>query len=222
MASRWPRLICAALPGLPGAHNHQNACAAYAACRSLGLGPKLIEAGVAQFCRPAAPQPDWWANGPACASSMTARPPMSTAPPRPCRPFHVSAGLRAAWARMAASQAWCRYLGSVVKAYLIGHSARDFALELGDTPYEICETMDARRDRRRRRGRSRARWCFWPPRRPALTNIRISKNAARISPRGLQALLVALGTSTGQGVHAESRDSPVGEYPRCRLLCQMA
>jgi UDP-N-acetylmuramoylalanine--D-glutamate ligase len=34
------------------------------------------------------------------------------------------------------------HLGSVVKAYLIGHSARDFALQLGDTPHEICETMD--------------------------------------------------------------------------------
>ena len=33
-------------------------------------------------------------------------------------------------------------LGKVVKAYLIGHSARDFALELGQTPYEIAETME--------------------------------------------------------------------------------
>lgn len=30
--------------GLPGAHNHQNACAAYAVCRSLGLAPRVIEA----------------------------------------------------------------------------------------------------------------------------------------------------------------------------------
>ena len=29
-----------------------------------------------------------------------------------------------------------------MKAYLIGHSARDFALELGDLPCEICETLD--------------------------------------------------------------------------------
>ncbi|WP_407492518.1 UDP-N-acetylmuramoyl-L-alanine--D-glutamate ligase [Pseudooceanicola sp. MF1-13] len=29
--------------GLPGAHNHQNACAAYAACRTLGLAPRVIE-----------------------------------------------------------------------------------------------------------------------------------------------------------------------------------
>ena len=32
-------------------------------------------------------------------------------------------------------------LGPVVKAYLIGHSARDFALEIAGTPHEICETM---------------------------------------------------------------------------------
>jgi UDP-N-acetylmuramoylalanine--D-glutamate ligase len=30
----------------------------------------------------------------------------------------------------------------VVKAYLIGHSGRDFALELGEVPQEICETME--------------------------------------------------------------------------------
>ena len=33
-------------------------------------------------------------------------------------------------------------MGAVSKAYLIGHSGRDFALELGDTPHEICETME--------------------------------------------------------------------------------
>jgi UDP-N-acetylmuramoylalanine--D-glutamate ligase len=34
------------------------------------------------------------------------------------------------------------YLGSVVKAYLIGHSAREFALQIGETPHEICESME--------------------------------------------------------------------------------
>ena len=28
------------------------------------------------------------------------------------------------------------------KAYLIGQSAADFAADLGDTPFEICETME--------------------------------------------------------------------------------
>jgi UDP-N-acetylmuramoylalanine--D-glutamate ligase len=35
--------------GLPGAHNHQNACAAYAACRTLGFAPKVIEAAFHSF-----------------------------------------------------------------------------------------------------------------------------------------------------------------------------
>ena len=35
--------------GLPGAHNHQNACAAYAVCRTLGLAPKVIEAAFHSF-----------------------------------------------------------------------------------------------------------------------------------------------------------------------------
>jgi len=37
------------IAGLPGAHNHQNACAAYAACRALGLAPKVIEAAFHTF-----------------------------------------------------------------------------------------------------------------------------------------------------------------------------
>ncbi|MCL4150820.1 UNVERIFIED_CONTAM: hypothetical protein GTU68_001639 [Idotea baltica] len=35
--------------GLPGAHNHQNACAAYAACRALGIGPRVIEQALRGF-----------------------------------------------------------------------------------------------------------------------------------------------------------------------------
>ena len=38
-----------AITGLPGAHNHQNACAAYAACRTLGFSPKGIEAAMQSF-----------------------------------------------------------------------------------------------------------------------------------------------------------------------------
>jgi len=34
---------------LPGAHNHQNACAAYAACRAVGVEPEAIAAAVATY-----------------------------------------------------------------------------------------------------------------------------------------------------------------------------
>ncbi|MEM6758235.1 MAG: UDP-N-acetylmuramoyl-L-alanine--D-glutamate ligase [Pseudomonadota bacterium] len=37
------------VPGLPGAHNHQNACAAYAATRAVGVSPKVIERAFASF-----------------------------------------------------------------------------------------------------------------------------------------------------------------------------
>ncbi len=37
------------IKGLPGAHNHQNACAAYAACRSVGLAPKMIEQALQSY-----------------------------------------------------------------------------------------------------------------------------------------------------------------------------
>lgn len=37
------------IKGLAGAHNHQNACAAYAVCRTLGIAPKVIEPGLRSF-----------------------------------------------------------------------------------------------------------------------------------------------------------------------------
>ncbi len=37
------------IPNLPGAHNHQNACAAYAVARSIGLGARDIEAAMKTY-----------------------------------------------------------------------------------------------------------------------------------------------------------------------------
>lgn len=37
------------IPSLPGAHNHQNACAAWAALRALGLAPRQIEKGLRSY-----------------------------------------------------------------------------------------------------------------------------------------------------------------------------
>lgn len=37
------------ISGLPGVHNHQNACAAYAACRAVGIGPRVIEQALRSF-----------------------------------------------------------------------------------------------------------------------------------------------------------------------------
>lgn len=44
-----PAVELAALPALLGTHNHQNAAAAYAACRALGVEPAAIAAAMATF-----------------------------------------------------------------------------------------------------------------------------------------------------------------------------
>ena len=66
---------------------------------------------------------------------------MSTARPRRCRPSRRIRWIAGGLGKEGGIAALGPQLGSVVKAYLIGHSARDFALQIGDTPHEICETM---------------------------------------------------------------------------------
>ncbi|PKP73253.1 MAG: UDP-N-acetylmuramoyl-L-alanine--D-glutamate ligase [Alphaproteobacteria bacterium HGW-Alphaproteobacteria-6] len=131
-----------AMAGLPGAHNHQNACAAYAAARCLGLAPREIEAALASF------------TGLAHRSQLVAE----VAGVRfvnDSKATNVDSAAKAlqAFARIrwiagglgkeGGIAALRPHLGAVAKAYLIGHSARDFALDLGPTtPHEICETME--------------------------------------------------------------------------------
>jgi UDP-N-acetylmuramoylalanine--D-glutamate ligase len=128
------------MPGLPGAHNHQNACAAYAAARALGLGPREIEGR--------------WPASPACRTAARSWPRSAgvrfvndSKATNADSAAQGAAGLsahpldRRGLGKDGGIAALAPHLGSVVKAYLIGHSARDFALQLGETPHEICETM---------------------------------------------------------------------------------
>ena len=120
------------IPGLPGAHNHQNACAAYAATRALGLPPKGIEAALRSFeGLPHRSQRVGEAGG---VSYVDAAEKALQAFPRI---RWIAGGL----GKEGGIAALAPHLGAVAKAYLIGHSARDFALQLGATPHEICETM---------------------------------------------------------------------------------
>jgi UDP-N-acetylmuramoylalanine--D-glutamate ligase len=128
--------------GLPGAHNHQNACAAYAACRSLGLAPKLIEGALHSFAGlPHRSQLVGERGGVRFVNDSKAT--NVDRRRRRCRPFPkirwIAGGLGKEGGIAALETASGQ---SVVKAYLIGHSARDFALQLGETPHEICETME--------------------------------------------------------------------------------
>ncbi|MBA3910095.1 MAG: UDP-N-acetylmuramoyl-L-alanine--D-glutamate ligase [Rhodobacter sp.] len=130
-----------AVSGLPGAHNHQNACAAYAACRSLGLAPKLIEGALHSFAGlPHRSQLVGEKGGVRFVNDSKATNVDSAA--KALQAFPKIRWIAGGLGKDGGIAGLAPWLSTVVKAYLIGHSARDFALQLGDTPHEICETMD--------------------------------------------------------------------------------
>lgn len=127
--------------GLPGAHNHQNACAAYAACRSLGLAPKLIEGALHSFAGlPHRSQLVGEKGGVRFINDSKATNVDSAA--KALQAFQKIRWIAGGMGKDGGLHGVEPFLGSVVKAYLIGHSARDFALQIGQTPHEICETME--------------------------------------------------------------------------------
>ena len=129
-----------AVKGLPGAHNHQNACAAYAACRSLGLAPKLIEAALHSFAGlPHRSQLVGERDGVRFVNDSKAT--NVDAAAKALQAFAKIRWIAGGMGKEGGIAGLAPHLGAVVKAYLIGFSARDFALQLGETPHEICETM---------------------------------------------------------------------------------
>lgn len=127
--------------GLPGAHNHQNAAAAWAACRSLGLAPREIESALHSFAGlPHRSQFLREINGVRFINDSKATNVDSAA--QALRAFKGIRWIVGGMGKDGGIASLANDLGSVVKAYLIGHSARDFALQLGGTAQEICETME--------------------------------------------------------------------------------
>lgn len=127
--------------GLPGAHNHQNACAAYAALRTLGLPPKGVEAAFHSFKGlPHRSQRVGEKAGVIFVNDSKATNVDSAA--KALQAFPKIRWIAGGLGKDGGIAGLTPYLGSVAKAYLIGHSARDFALQLGETPHEICETIE--------------------------------------------------------------------------------
>ncbi|MGR3756340.1 MAG: UDP-N-acetylmuramoyl-L-alanine--D-glutamate ligase [Tranquillimonas sp.] len=128
--------------GLPGRHNHQNACAAYAATRALGLSPRVLEAGLRSFAGlPHRSQFVAERGGVRFVNDSKATNVDSAE--QALRAFERIRWIAGGLGKDGGITALAPHLDHVVKAYLIGHSARDFALQLGDAvPHEICETME--------------------------------------------------------------------------------
>lgn len=128
--------------GLPGAHNHQNACAAYAACRAIGLAPREIESAFHSFAGlPHRSQIVAEIGGVRYVNDSKAT--NVDAAAKALQAFDRIRWIAGGLGKEGGIADLAPHLGRVAKAYLIGHSARDFALEIGQTPYEIAETMEA-------------------------------------------------------------------------------
>ncbi|SLN26216.1 UDP-N-acetylmuramoylalanine--D-glutamate ligase [Pseudoruegeria aquimaris] len=131
-----------AVRGLPGAHNHQNACCAYAATRALGIAPRLIEEAFASFeGLPHRSQIVAEIGGVTYVNDSKATNVDSAE--KALLAFDNIRWIAGGLGKEGGIEALKGALGHVRKAYLIGFSARDFALQIGDLPYEICETMEA-------------------------------------------------------------------------------
>ncbi|OWY12774.1 UDP-N-acetylmuramoyl-L-alanine--D-glutamate ligase [Thioclava sp. F34-6] len=127
--------------GLPGAHNHQNACAAYAAVRALGISPRVIEeafhsfAGLPHRSQTVAEKGGVrWVNDSKATNTDSAA--------KALQAFRNIRWIAGGLGKEGGVDSLSEHLGAVKKAYFIGHSARDFALELA-VEHEICETMEA-------------------------------------------------------------------------------
>ena len=128
------------IKGLPGAHNHQNGCAAYAVCRSLGLGPKGIEAAMRSY--PGLPHRSQVVaerGGVTFVNDSKATNVDSAA--KALQAFGKIRWICGGLQKEGGLDGLLPYLDHVVKAYVIGREAEGFARQLTGADAEVCGTM---------------------------------------------------------------------------------
>ncbi|MGR3563806.1 MAG: UDP-N-acetylmuramoyl-L-alanine--D-glutamate ligase [Heliomarina sp.] len=127
------------IKGLPGAHNHQNACAAYAVARTLGLAPRVIETALHSY--PGLPhrsQVIATRNGVTFVNDSKATNLDSAA--KALAAFKSIRWICGGLEKEGGLAALKDSVGAVSKAYVIGRDAEGFALQL-TCPTEICTDM---------------------------------------------------------------------------------
>ncbi len=130
------------MQGLPGAHNHQNACAAYAVCRALAIAPKVVETGLQSYgglahrCQIVA-QHDGviYVNDSKATNADAAEKALLA-----FKNIHWIVGGQAKEGGIASL---APLYSRVTKAYLVGTAADQFADQLGDVAYEKSGTVEA-------------------------------------------------------------------------------
>ena len=128
------------IKGLPGAHNHQNACAAYAVCRTLGLAPRVIEQAFHSFAGlPHRSQLIAEAGGVAYVNDSKATNVDSAA--KALSAFRNIRWICGGLQKDGGLEGLAPGLANVAKAYVIGREAAGFALGLPGIEAEVCTEM---------------------------------------------------------------------------------
>ena len=127
---------------LPGAHNHQNACAAYAAARTLGLAPRQIEQALASYPG-LAHRSQLVATWKGIRIVNDSKATNADAAEKALLSFERIRWIAGGRPKEGGISALEPLFPRVAKAYLIGEAAEDFAATLGSTPNVISRTLDA-------------------------------------------------------------------------------
>ncbi|MEM0923870.1 MAG: UDP-N-acetylmuramoyl-L-alanine--D-glutamate ligase [Pseudomonadota bacterium] len=129
-----------ACPGLIGAHNHQNACAAYAAARAVGVAPRRLEAGLASFPGLAHRMERLGTAG-GIAFVNDSKATNADAAEKALLSFERIRWIAGGQAKEGGIDALAPLFPRIARAYLIGESAEAFAATLGDKA-QISQTLD--------------------------------------------------------------------------------
>ncbi len=128
---------------LPGPHNWQNAAAAYAACRALGVEAKTIAAALASY--PGLPHRQEivaFADGLTFVNDSKATNADAAARALAC--YDAIYWIAGGRAKEGGIDTLAPFFGRIRRAYLIGEAAESFARTLGDkVPHTLSSTLDA-------------------------------------------------------------------------------
>uniref|UniRef100_UPI003F9A48B5 glutamate ligase domain-containing protein n=1 Tax=Rhodoblastus sp. TaxID=1962975 RepID=UPI003F9A48B5 len=138
-----PVLDLRALPRLPGRHNWQNAAAAYAAARALGISDQVAAQGLMTFPGLAHRMEPVGAIG-RVRFVNDSKATNADAAEKALASFDNIFWIAGGRAKAGGIEPLRPLFGRIAKAYLIGEAAEDFAATLeGEVAFERCGTLDA-------------------------------------------------------------------------------
>ena len=130
------------MASLPGAHNHQNACAAYAAARTLGMAPRVIAERLASY--PGLPhRARMVATHGGVRFVNDSKATNADSAGRALASFERIRWIAGGRPKGGGIESLRPHFGRVAKAYLIGEAAGEFAATLGDVPHVVSGTLAA-------------------------------------------------------------------------------